>query len=355
MANPPEEILRDRTRLQGWMDDNPTVNVEARNANLAGVDLSDLSLRDADFTDAVLEKASFRQSDLATAKFTRARLESADLERVTLTGANLGGARLDGAKLDHGHWQGARCDGIFLDGAVAQNCDFQRCNLEHSHLEGADLKGANLSMANLLGANFLKCDLRGANLYGANVTNTAWRRAKIDAATRFSATVWGEAHDPPNDGADQLQLGWWPGFLSWATIRFVGRLPLFSGSYLLLTFALSVATGINWLNQTQVVQSLTYPVSMPPRVIALLLGSTLLAIGSTVFELACPARVKEYSRTQWIEELRRPGMLYVSDSLQRRSAAVFALVFVFLGGIAVGAIFIERVFRALVIAAGAIP
>lgn len=354
MADPSENILRDRKQLQDWMDHNPTVPVDARNVKLTDIDLSGFSLQKADFGGATLTRASFRGCDLTGANFNAAGLESAHMEEVTLTSARLTNARLDGATLTGGDWRSANCGGISLKEAVARNCDFQGCALGRAHLEDADLTGAKLGKAGLVGTNLNGCNLQGANLDGADLTNTAWREAKINVETSFIATVWDQNHDPPNDGADQLDIGRWRSFFNWATIRFAGSLPLFSGSYLLLTFTLSVATAVNWLNQTEVLQSMTYPVPMPPRIIALLAGSTFLAVGTTVFEFACPARVKEYSRTQWIEELRRPGILYVSDTLQKPAATAFALVLVVLGGLTVGFFFIERVIAALVIAGKAI-
>ena len=177
----------------------------------------------------------------------------------------------------------------------------------------------------------------------------AWRHTKINSQTRLAATVWRQEHDPPNDGADQINLHLRSRIFNWENLRFAGRLPLFSGSYLLLTIALGVATGIAWVNDSKFWSAVTYPIPMPPRLIALLVGSALLAVGSTVFELACPPRVKEYSRTQWIEELRRPGVLYISDGLQRPEWTIVASVFILVGGGMVAWVFAERLIEALIV------
>jgi hypothetical protein len=80
----------------------------------------------------------------------------------------------------------------------------------------------------------------------------------------------------------------------------------------------------------------------------LLVGSTSLALGATIFEFACPARVKEFSRTRWVEELRRPGLLYVVDTLQRPWLNGLALLFSAIGAATLGYLFVDRLIAVLV-------
>jgi hypothetical protein len=123
-----------------------------------------------------------------------------------------------------------------------------------------------------------------------------------------------------------------------------------------LTVALSVSSGIillnDWLGRSGLLPDAPR-VPFPDRLTTLLLGSAALALGATIFEFACPSRVKEFSKTRWAEELRRPGMLYVSETLQRPAANGFALAFTLVGAVLIGGLFIERLIQTLIIIAGA--
>ena len=213
----------------------------------------------------------------------------------------------------------------------------------------SDLKDTKLGEAVFTGARLNGCDLRGADLYGAELTNTTWRKCKVDSKTVLRATIWLPDHDALNDGADELALPLYRKFLNWETIRVLGRIPLFSGAYALLAVALFVGTGIVWANdwiiESEIVPTAGAALPFPPRLLTLLIGSAALAVGATVFEFACPPRVKEFSRTGWVEDLRRPGLLYSVEALQRPYWNGIALTLTLAGALLVGGIFGERLVR----------
>lgn len=133
-------------------------------------------------------------------------------------------------------------------------------------------------------------------------------------------------------------------------IRFVGEFPLFSGSYVLVIVTLLFVGILDWLNTTQFALGLSYPIPVPAQTAWLLLGGTSLAVGSTIFEVACPPRVKEFSYTRWVEELGRPGALHRWESARKPATALTCMLFLGFGVLAVGYVAIERFVRAIVVA-----
>lgn len=348
MANPPLKFFLDRNRFEDWIAHNPNVGVDGHGVEAPGADFRGLPLVGADFTSANLENAVFDDCDLSGAKFRTTRLAGASFRRTRLVGTDLELAKLDGA-----HFEGVRAaesvsfPSARLKDVVAEGVRFRKANLAQAHLEGVSLKGSDLAHADLTGVNLLRADLRGTNLYGAELTNTTWGEVRLDKDTNLEATVWRPEHDSPNDRSESLRLSSVQKAFSWNAIRFLADIPLFGGAYLLLVLTLVFVSVVEWLNANPFVLAFQYPVPLPTSTRLLLLGSVFLAVGSTVFQIACPPRVREFSRARWVEELSRPGVLHVWEGLRRPLAAGSSMVLVAAGAVLVGIVFIERLGRAV--------
>ena len=114
-----------------WIEKNPEIKPDLREADL----------RDADLSEAALSGAKFTWADLSRANLRRADLRGADLSMAILNGAILNGADLSGADLS----------GVWLLQASLGNT-----NLNRAILNRADLRGANLDKTNLTKADFYK-------------------------------------------------------------------------------------------------------------------------------------------------------------------------------------------------------
>jgi uncharacterized protein YjbI with pentapeptide repeats len=191
--------------LEAGEEDNPespayraiTLNLahaNLREANLAGLDLTEAELSYTDLRETTLDRtaldrarllyADMRGIRIDQARFQHANLSYANLEDVDLSLANLGGANfahasMRGAKLSHKSSGGA----IFI---------------------GADLRGADLRGCILWDADFTNADLSGADLTGADLThvifvNTKLRKACLNGCRVFGTSVW----NVDLDGAEQ--------------------------------------------------------------------------------------------------------------------------------------------------------
>ena len=175
-----------------WQRDNPSVEIDLRNANLRETILPGAILWNAYFTVADLTKANLKGADLTKADLYGANLREANLREAILPGANLSEAHLNGADLTR-----ANLSGAILPGA----------NLSEADLYGADLPGADLSGAYLYGANLTRADLSGADLSGAHLNGATLIESNLTNATLTDCRIYGiSAWDLKLEGAEQSNL-----------------------------------------------------------------------------------------------------------------------------------------------------
>lgn len=349
MSNPPPAILADRRRFDEWRTINPTVTIVGGKLDLPDWDMQETTnIPPAGFERSCLVRAKLQRADLHGVSFA-----SADLSEARLDGANLEGASFSSATLRAAHLPATRARGIVATAANltevrATEADFTDSNFKSANCEGADLSKATLDKTDLTGVRLAGADLRGASLRGAQLTNTVWQGARIDSSTDFVGSHWVSAeHDSANDGAERLGLPTWRKRLRWSSSRFLGHTSLFAGAYVLLSVALATATAIAWLNESEFLTVVDYPIPLPDRLLALLIGSALLAIGTTIFDFRCPAKVRDYAFTTWVYELGRPGVLYVSEDLRRPIWAGVTYLVGVAGGVITGLLFIDRIWAVI--------
>lgn len=267
------------------------------------------------------------------------------------------GADLRGRTLDGLAPKGIPLHGIKLEGAAVKLCDFTGANLSGSscarmewhtnqavgiYFQNADLRGATLG-GGLSRADFRGADLRGTNLKNANLEGSEWGEARVDRFTKLP-TDWGRNHDHGADGGSHVTAG----RFNWERIRFIADTPIFAGSWLLATLSAMVVLAVGFANEPEVLDFLGQ-LPMPRRLFFLLPGSFLTVVGSTLVQFRCPSIVKEFTRTKWINELKKPGQVYAVQSDKRPTSAATAMVTLGAGGLILVSVFLERVAAALAI------
>ncbi len=138
-------------------------------------------------------------------------------------------------------------------------------------------------------------------------------------------------------------------FASWERLRTFGRLPLFGTSLTalvaipLLFFGLALyndqlARLRHWSLRDGVDRHLAdmllaiQPIPLPALSFWLLVSTLLLGVGATLFALACPPRVREFSLERWTDELRQSALRYLPLSWSRRLARAIAAPCYVIGG-----------------------
>jgi hypothetical protein len=217
---------------------------------------------------------------------------------------------------------------------------------EHLELSGADLmqtnlQGADLSHANLRRALLHEANLQDANLYRANLQKAYLRRINLSKAILIDVKGTERAFDldrarlDEGDALDfdECQRPWPERWLDWEHLRTVGRLPLFGVSYTVLILIPIFFYGLAFYNDKvdsmrhwaealgttddhplrqvgTLILATLHRQPIPSLSFWLLMSTVLLAIGSTIFTLRCPSRIREFSREEWCDRLRRPLLHY---------------------------------------------
>ncbi|MEM7245000.1 MAG: pentapeptide repeat-containing protein [Acidobacteriota bacterium] len=239
---------------------------------------------------------------------------------------------------------------------------------------GADLGGANLVEARLANAN-----LTMANLAEANLTGAEFGKAKGLREALLAETCRAEPGGPSQFETVErrgLDRHW-----DWERVRVFGRLPLFGVSYAalilvpvmmyLLAFYNARVADLNELGVKTTAALQNYPATtpkenaqrdallavadflqgaerqaIPSQSFLLLVSTVLLAIASTVYTIACPSRVKEFSRDQWCDQLKQPLIHYWPMCWRSAPLRVVCLVCYTLGGLGALWVLAVKVFRA---------
>lgn len=267
------------------------------------------------------------------------------LTTIDLTGIMLENADLRGADLSGVNFSGAELRGVRFDRAELAGVSFASAQLNGSYFVDADLRNAVFSWADLTGVEFTRADLRGTDFREAELGGSTWNSARISKKTRLRRSRFEPSHRAFNDGSDTLILPRRDQALNWGVIRVAGALPLFEVSYIGVTGAILLITGVGYLNETGFIAQMNYPIPLPNRVLWLLLSSFMLFLGTAMYRLACPQRVQEFSETQWVEQHGRPRIQYLSASTDRKWQ-LSTFFFMSIGGVLGLALLFERFYEA---------
>jgi uncharacterized protein YjbI with pentapeptide repeats len=284
---------------------------DLRKADLQGANLEKAILRRANLREAVLRESNLRVADLGMANLGKANLAGVDLWKASMHKANLGKANLQGASLVDANLAGAN-----LAGADLREASLQGANLREAYLAGASLVDVNLLGTDLTGANLAGADLSGADLVSVSLTEAFFSGARI-RHTSLRNIQFNTGHPSLNDGSDTVVFHWRDKYLNWAWLRAIGRFPLFGVSWAALAASLVTINTIGFLNHHQWLQWIKYPIPIPERMMLILFDCLLLVAGTTLYKLACPARIQEFTETRWVEELKHARLHYIAEKLRR--------------------------------------
>jgi hypothetical protein len=157
-------------------------------------------------------------------------------------------------------------------------------------------------------------------------------------------------------------------WFDWQMFRIVGRLPLFAASYSALIaiplffYAWEIyndKVGLirGWAEQArsstvtmenhmaQMVLQKLHPLA-PPALSELPLVSTIfLAAGATIYALACPSRVKEFSRDQWTYQLGLSVVHYMAADWSGKPWRLIAVALYIPGGFGAGSVLVSKLWN----------
>jgi len=143
--------------------------------------------------------------------------------------------------------------------------------------------------------------------------------------------------------------------LDWERLRAAGRLPLFGVSYTALLLIPPFFFGLGLYNDKIVLlrewakrierqngehQALAalilerlHTIPLPADALLTLGATVLLALASTLYAIACPSRIKEFSRDQWCDQLGHSTFTYWPLAWRFRWIRVATAAFYLVGGL----------------------
>ncbi len=337
----PEDLDRLKlgaTEWNKWRGLHPGATIDLSNADLEEFVFDGFDLTEVNFANANLCHASFAKSSMSRAMLRGAHLSAAKFRNVSLVSCDLFEGNLEGAKfllcnLNKADLSLANCKGTSFLSAELSDAKFLKANCQY----------AAFSLALLSNANFFGSDLRFASFEGSDLSSAKFKDVKM-GPTNLLRIAFESPHQPLHDFTDTIQSSYW---LDWGSLRWVGKLPLFSASYTTLGFSIAYINCVAAINRSQAIDFLKYPIEVPHRISSILIASILMAIGSTLYALFCPSRVQEFAETQWVEEFGHSRLQYFSDSWRRRGLLYATCFFTMLGGLLSLLLFFEFLIYAI--------
>jgi uncharacterized protein YjbI with pentapeptide repeats len=297
--------------------------------DLRSIEYEGAIFKQAIFEDALIPHDLLRSADCSGANFQHTDLFGADLSGRDFSSCNFQTANLANARLRDAKLRMARFDNCDLQAADMTSADCEGASFVNAKLQEACLRGANLKDSIFDRANLHKAEISDADFYEATLSDARMERLRGAPAARNLLTTKIERPARYFESAVISPVDKW---LDWETVRIAGKLPLFGASYSALIaiplffYLLEIYNGKivlvrAWAEQTlarggaadyhiaRTVLEQLHPLPVPALSALLLMSTIFLAIGATIYALACPSRVKEFSRDQWTYQLGRcrPG------------------------------------------------
>lgn len=180
----------------------PTYQLNLRNSNLCGADLSSGEFDHADFSGSILDGAGLRQANLNKAKFAGTRINGVSLQQANLNGSEFSQCRcldsnLQEARMNCSHMNDVDIGESNIDSADlnfsdvyfsrAYSLSFSNASIQFSRISMSDFIDSDLSQTNFIGSflrmiRFERTNLSGAKFHGTNIHGSLIGRAKFDTA-----------------------------------------------------------------------------------------------------------------------------------------------------------------------------
>lgn len=373
MANPEHlNLLRmGRAAVSEWRQKNSGIGLE-----LSRADLREFDLREFDLVFATLTRADLRNADLTKTNLKRSNLEDADLSgsksdgKVYLIEANCRRTKFNSAILPQANFEKADLTDASLDNAVLHHASLNQATLSNASLKGTDLNratflGVKFESAHLLGCRFRQAHLEMANFVSANIAGADFFEASLSGGDwtgvrGANRAVNLEAVATPSgpNYFEHCERAWQERYCDWEWLRTFGRMPLFGLSYSVLILIPVYIYVIAWYNhQVERLREWQGPVAeqigrylhdlpLPGLSLLLLVSTILLAVASTIYTIACPSRVKEFTRDVWCDQLGRSLFHYWPVAWKRRRLRLLCGACYLLGGVGAVVVLTVKIWNA---------
>jgi len=253
------------------------------------------------------QRLAFDGCKMLGTNFTRFRALRTRFERCELADAKFAGAQAIQTNFDDCNLTGAKFDGADMrDSSFRENCLIQ-VSFQGTRLTGATIHRAKLKGSDITGADFDETTFEGCDFGGVKGAEAA-RNLEKSRPTRGSQYF------------ENVVVSWYNTWASWERIRLFGRLPLFGMSYSAMVLIPAYLYFVAWYNaDLERIQKLPHvppewaarhALTIPTLTWLLFVSTLFLAAASTLYQLFCPARIREFTRDVWVDQLNKPLLHY---------------------------------------------
>jgi hypothetical protein len=265
------------------------------------------------------------------------------------------------------------CDISNMSIATAGNCRFYRCNAARANFYG-QLTSSHFQACNLSESNFRFAEVRNVLIDECLVTGMVLDNSKVHGL-KLKRPIGAEtlvgiprSLSPEDDSIDEPELDLIDRLMTWDRLRFVRTLKLFAVSYTAIIFTPLILLFIEIWNYSlslgqaalkeldhgdslyKILNRVIHGIpnlSVPGNTALFFVGSCLLALASTLFVLACPARVREFGPQQWQDEIRGSPLSYMPYTWSRKVLRVLVWLLLIAGGALAGSVVLLKVGQAV--------
>lgn len=350
-----------------------TINsVRLVRANFASANLMATEIHRSHLSEAIFDKAKLRGitakdcnintvKGLACADLRDSQLQNSTLNDTNLNGTNFSNANLDRANLSNCNMIATNLSQASLRQTVLNSANLAQSTLSKSNLSGAFLNRATLTKAIIIGTNLSGAQMSNARLDESDIKHSDFYEAQLDQAVLSHTQNVNQAKhletvriDHEVRYFDSLKFDVVDTHVTWEALRRFGKLPLFGASYLatiaiplffygIVFYNEKIAITRAWASKqleqdptsTLAATVIDYlePQPIPTLSLEIWFSAVLLGVASTIYSMACPSRIKEFSLDQWRDELGRPALHYVAHSWRHRGLRVVTFAFYVFGGV----------------------
>lgn len=316
-----------RQTLAEWRALNPHVRLDLSKAAMSGLDLAECDFSEADLrgtvlTDCKLEKCIFSHSDLTGANLINCTMRWSVFANSLLDSCIFRDCDACDASFVNSQAHKTQFEGVNLSRSLFNKAKIHRGQLYNCHCVMTSFIETHLGSCSLVGVRMMYADISKCDFVESSIENGDWSHIKGAFKARGLETT--KPSQTPNY-FDLCCRTWCERYCDWESLRTFGRMPLFGISYTTLLLIPIYCFVISFYNQqlsrvsayaatlddktgrlaggsrvfSETVMAHLQPIPLPSLSLLLLGSTVLLAIASSIYTLACPSRIKEFTKDVW--------------------------------------------------------
>lgn len=196
-------------------------DVNFEDCNLSGVDFSGTTIKHGKFKNGLLIGGNFEKADLSSVDFTGCAMQKVNLSHVRIEGvgikeSNLANASLKSANVEFSNLNvfkdvnlsdadlsGAKISWFYGENINFRNANFTDSSILESQIKNCKFINASLEHAELYSVVFMDCEMQESVLAKAKITNVTFEKSVLENANFTQSEIgYGNFVDSNLDGVD---------------------------------------------------------------------------------------------------------------------------------------------------------